>query len=72
MVEVMKIMMKSFKRSRLCTAVLGAPNPAAGHPRPIPLLETPGHLRASLVQFLEGSLLLSLGSWYTQGSVCAL
>ena len=72
MVEAMKIMVTSFRRSHADTATPSAPNPAAGHPRPIPLLETPGHLRASLVQFLEGSLLLSLGSWYTQGSVCAL
>ena len=32
---------------------------------------TPGHSRASLGQSLAGSLLLSPGSWCTQGSVCA-
>ena len=37
----------------------------------MPLLETPGHSRASLAQSLVGSLLLSPGSWCTQGSVCA-
>ena len=34
--------------------------------------ETPGHSPESLGQSLVGSLLLSPGSWYTQGSVCAL
>ena len=72
MVEVMKIMVTSFKRSHACTATLSAPNPAAGHHRPTPLLETPGHSQASLGQSLVGSLLLSPGSWCTQGSVCAL
>ena len=72
MVEVMKIMVTSFKRSHACTATLSAPNPAAGHHRPMPLLETPGHSQASLGQSLVGSLLLSPGSWCTQGFVCAL
>ena len=72
MVEVIKIMVKSSKRSCACNVILGALNPAAGHHRPIPLLETPGNLQTSLVQSLEGSLLLSPGSWCTQGSVCAL
>ena len=31
LVEVMKIMVTSFKRSHACTATFGAPNPAAGH-----------------------------------------
>ena len=31
MVEVMKIMATFFKRSYACTAMLTAPNPAAGH-----------------------------------------
>ena len=39
-------------------------------PRPPP--ETPGHSWASLGQSPSGSLLLSPGSWYTQGFVCAL
>ena len=34
--------------------------------------DIPGHSRASLGQSLVGSLLLSPGSWCTQGSVCAL
>ena len=56
MVEVMKIMATSFKRSCACTASLIAPDPAAGHCQPTPLLEILG-------QSLVGSLLLSLGSW---------
>ena len=59
MVEIMKIMAASFKRSQACTATLSAPNPAAGHHQPLPPLETPGHSRASLGQSLVGSLLLS-------------
>ena len=72
MAEVMKIMATSFKRSHACTAILSAPNPAAGHHRPMPLLETPGHSQASLGQSLVGSLLLYPESWCTQVSVCAL
>ena len=71
MVEVMKIMVTSFKRSHARTAALIA-NPAAGHRQPTPLLESPGHSWASLGQPLVESLLLSSGSWCTQGSVCAL
>ena len=71
MVEVMKVMMTSFKRSHACTAALRAPNPSAGHHWPTPLLETPGHSHGSLDQSLVRSLLLSPGSWWTQGSVCA-
>ena len=71
-VEVMKIMATSLKRSHACTATLSAPSPAAGHRGPRPLLETPGHPQESLGQSPVGSLLLSPGSWYTQGSACAL
>ena len=40
---------------------------------PTPPLETPGHSQANLGQSLVGSLLLSSGSWYAQGSsVCAV
>ena len=60
----------SFKRSHAGTAALSALDPAAGHYRP--LLETHGHSWASLGQSLVGSLLLSPGSWFTQGFVCAL
>ena len=51
---------------------LSAPSSAAGHHWPTPLLETPGHSWASLGQSLVGSLLLSPGSWWAQGFVCAL
>ena len=50
MVEVMQIMVTSFKRSHAHTATLSAPNPAAGHSWPTPPLETPGHSQASLGQ----------------------
>ena len=70
MVEVMKIMVTSFKRSNAGTATLSAPSPAADHQWPKPLLETPGLLWASLDQSLVGSLLLSPESWCTQGCLC--
>ena len=68
MVEVMKIMATSFKRSH----ALSAPHPAAGHRWPRPLPHTPRHSGASLAQSLVGSVLLSPGSWCIQGFVCAL
>ena len=46
--------------------------PASGHCWPTPPPETPGHSWASLGKSLVGSLLLSPGSWGTQGFVCAL
>ena len=55
-----------------CTAKLTACNSAAGHHRPTPPLETPGHSQASLDHSLVGSLLFSPGFWCTQGFVCAL
>ena len=61
-VEVMKIMVTSFKRSHAYTATLTSPNSAAGHHQPMPPLETPGHSLASLGQSVLGSLLLSSGS----------
>ena len=70
--EVVKIIETSFKRSHASTATLSASNPAAGHRQPMPLPETPGHSWASLGQPLVESLLLSLGFWYTQGSICGL
>ena len=51
-----------IKRSHGCTATLSAPNPAAGHHRPTPPPETPGHSQASLGQSLVGPLLLPPGS----------
>ena len=72
MVEVMKIMVTSFKRSHACTATLSAPNPEAGHHKPMPLLETPGHSQVYLCQSVMGSQFFSPGSWCIQGSVCGL
>ena len=72
MVEVMKVMVTSFKRSYACATTLSALNPAADHHQPTPLLETPGHSQASLGQSLIGLLLLSPGSSCPQGSVYAL
>ena len=60
-VEVMKIMVTSFRRSHACTVTLSAPDPVAGHHPPMPLLETPGHSQTNLGQSLVGSLLLSPG-----------
>ena len=61
MVEVMKIMVTSLKRSHACTSTLSDSNPAAGHHQPTSLVETPGYSQASLGQSLVGSLLLSPG-----------
>ena len=66
------MMATTLKRSHARTATLGAADPAAGHRRPTPPLETPEHSWACLGQFLVGSLLPSSGSWCTQGFVCAL
>ena len=71
MVEVMKIMATSFKRSHV--ALLHSVSPSqSGHRWPTPLPETSGHSWACLGQFLVESPLLSLGSWCPQGFVCAL
>ena len=72
MVEVMKIIATSFRRSHAGTATLSAPSPAAGHCWPTPPPETAGLPWESPGQSLVGSLLLSPGSWCTQGFVCAL
>ena len=66
MVEVMKIMVTSFKRPHAPTATLSAPDPAAGHRRPPPPPETPAHSRAHLGQSPVGSRLLSPGSRCTR------
>ena len=72
MVEAMKIMGTSFNRSCARAAALSAPDPTTGYHGPSPPPETSGHSQASLGQFLVGSLLLSSGSWYAPGPVCAL
>ena len=63
MVEEMKIMVTSLKRSHACTATLSAPNPAAGHHQSTPSPETPRHPQTSL---LWGSLFLPPGSLCTR------
>ena len=50
MVEVRKIMETAFKRSHARTAALSAPDPAAGHCRPTPPPEPPGHSGACVGQ----------------------
>ena len=50
---------------KFLAVTLSAPDPEEGHYQPMPLLETPGHSQASLLQSLLGSLLLSL-FWCTQ------
>ena len=61
MVEVVKIMVTSFKKSHAGTATPSAPSPAAGHCQPTPPLETPGHSWACLGQALVGSCSVLLG-----------
>ena len=63
MVKVMKIMVTFLKRSHAYSAILNAPNPAASHHRPTPLLKTPWHPQASLGQSPAGLLLLSSEPW---------
>ena len=71
MVEVMKTMVTSFKRSH--DALLPSVSQPCSRPRQTHTsAETPGHSWASLNQSLVGSLLLSPGPGCTQGSVCAL
>ena len=50
MVEEMKIMVTSLKRSQACTAILNAPNPAAGHHQPTPEARGGGQKDQSHVQ----------------------
>ena len=52
MVEVMKIMVTSFKRSHAYTVTLSTSNPAEGHHQHTLLLDTLGHSQASLGQSL--------------------
>ena len=50
-----------LQRSHGDTASLSAPDPAAGHCRPMPLLETPEHSQESLSQSLVGHCFFLLG-----------
>ena len=61
MVEVIKIMATSFKRSHSLTATLSAPNPAAGHSWPMPLPKTPGPSWATLGSLSWGHCSFLLG-----------
>ena len=73
MVEVMKIMAASFKRSHAHTATLSAPDPTAGHHQSVPLPDTPGHSWASLGQSLVG--VIAPFSWipvHTRFCLCPL
>ena len=49
MVEVMRIIMPTLKRSHAGTAMVRAPNPLAGHHWAMPPLEAPGHPQSSLL-----------------------
>ena len=68
----MGTMATSFKKTYANTVVFSAPDPMAGLCRPMALPETPVHSWERLGQSVLGSLLLSPGSWCTQGFVCAL
>ena len=72
MVEVIKIMMTSFKRSHAGTAILSAPNPAAGHHQPMPPLRFLDLHRQVWVSLLWGHGSFSCGFWCIHCSVCAL
>ena len=61
MVEIMKIMVTSFRRSHAGTTALSAPNPAAGHHWPTPPLETPGHSGQVWISLLWGYCSFFLG-----------
>ena len=63
-------MVISFKKSHACTATLSVPYSVAGHHQPTCLLETSGHSKASLGQFLSEALLLSPESWCTRFCLC--
>ena len=60
-------MATSFKRTYTRTVVGSAPDPTTELCRHTPPPETPLHTQASKAQPLVGSLLLSPGSWCTQG-----
>ena len=75
MVEVMKIMVTSFKRSHACTAALSAPDHAPGHRCTNPCLLwrfLDAHQQVWVGLSLVGSLVLYPGSWCTEGFVCVL
>ena len=61
MVEVMKIMVTSFKTYHARTATFSAPNPAVAHHPPTPPLETLDTNRQVWVSFLWGHCSFLLG-----------
>ena len=61
MVEVVKIMATSFKKSHAGTATPSAPSPAAGHCQPTPPLETSEHSGQVWVSLLWGHCSFLLG-----------
>ena len=61
MVEVMKIIVTSFKRSHAGMPALSAPDPAAGHRQPKPPPGTPGHYRQVWVNLLWSHCFFLLG-----------
>ena len=75
MVEVMKIMVTSFKRSHACTAALSAPDRVPDHRCTNPCLLwrlLDAHQQVWVGLSLVGSLVLYPGSWCTEGFVCVL
>ena len=75
MVEVMKIMVtsfKRFKRSHAHTAARSAPNPGAGHSDQLASAGDSWTLMGKSGSVSLGSLFLSPGSWCTQAFVCTL
>ena len=61
MVELLKIMVTSFRRSHACTAALTASNPASGHHQPTLPPETLNTHRQVWVRFLWGHCSFLLG-----------
>ena len=61
MVQVMKIIASSFKRSHAGTAAFNLPKPRADHGQPTPLPGTPEHSQASLGHLLWGHCSFLLG-----------
>ena len=72
MAQAVKIMGISFKMSCVGSAMPSATHPGAGYCQTMPPPKASGHWQECLVLSLVGSLLLSPGSWCTQGFVCVL
>ena len=63
------LLQKDFWQHAMAPRTVGFSAPDC---QPMPPPETPGHSQESLAQFLVGTLLLSPGTWSTQGFVCTL